>query len=439
MTRSRRISRALPALAVVALLGSACGAQEATGRQDAGTQATEPTPIPVSQDQFVAHAEPSTATNPVHPDNLLAAAMVFDGGRRGLATYASLDGGATWHSNGLLPGAGLADDADVTVAFDSAGHGYVCGWVGTSDHPDQGGAYVWRTEDGGRTFGPPVRAAGGFVDHPGLAADPTVGSKNLYLAGTITQGSGLEFTRSTDAGRSFEPPRPIDARNGTQGRLPVVAAGPHGLVAVMYFVFQPDGSAVPTVAVSTDHGSTFGAPHPLGTVQLAEPTAGVQARSGPALAVDPRSGTIAAAVESTEGTTSSLKVFASRDQGREWISTTVSRLGTGTYAQPQLHVDSQGRLGLFAFRIGARTVTPVLFVTAGSRELVFDRGRALTSTGFTPQGVATVGSEGTRAGSTSPLWIGDYQALTSDGGRFLALWNEPLGSHMQLVTVSARG
>jgi len=43
--------------------------------------------------------------------------MVWQAGRRGLATYASFDAGRTWHGNGLLPGITPAYDGDVTVAF----------------------------------------------------------------------------------------------------------------------------------------------------------------------------------------------------------------------------------------------------------------------------------------------------------------------------------
>jgi hypothetical protein len=243
----------------------------------------------VSHDERGDHAEPAVAANPTDPADLLAASMVVQGSRRGLATYASLDGGSTWQGNGLLPGAGIPYDADVAVTFDAAGHGFVSGWVGDRAAEDQGAAWVWRTDDGGRSFHAPVRAVPGFLDHPGLAADPTRGSEVLYLTGTFTSGGGLRFTRSTDGGATFEPTRAIDAANGAQGRLPVVAAGPGGLVAVMYYVYQPNGTPVATVVTSTDYGQTFAQPAPLAPVNSPSSST-VQARSGPALAVDPRTG-----------------------------------------------------------------------------------------------------------------------------------------------------
>jgi len=49
-------------------------------------------------------AGPSLAANPADPRNLLAACMVWQASRRGLATYVPFDEGSTWHRNGLLPG-----------------------------------------------------------------------------------------------------------------------------------------------------------------------------------------------------------------------------------------------------------------------------------------------------------------------------------------------
>ena len=125
----------------------------------------------MSRDAFTMHAEPSLAVNPTDPRNLLAACMVWQAGRRGLATYASFDAGSTWHSNGLLPGVTPAYDGDVTVAFDGHGTGYVSGWAGSRAAEQRGRACLWRTADGGRSFTRPVTVATGLLDHPSLAAD----------------------------------------------------------------------------------------------------------------------------------------------------------------------------------------------------------------------------------------------------------------------------
>jgi hypothetical protein len=397
---------------------------------------TTPIVLQVSHDHFSDHAEPSMATNPTDPNNLLAASMVLQGPTRGLATYASFDGGRTWRSNGLLPGSGLRYDADVTVTFDSAGHGFVCGWVGDRAQEPQGAVRVWRTDDGGRSFDEPVTAVSGFLDHPGLAADPTFGSKDLYLAGSFTSGDGLRFARSTDHGQSFEPSRPIDPTTGKDGRLPVVAAGPNGLVAVMYYVFQPDGTAAAKIVTSTDHGATFGPPETLGSVQRPSSVGAVSGRSGPAVAIDPRSGAIYAAIATSRSDgRSRLTVYSSTDRGRSWSTAgTTTALPSGEiYAQPQLAVDKTGQVGLLAFDITSNDVQPMLFVLHPG-DSKFGNPQSLQPGGFHPATAAAQADSQDPADSVPQAWIGDYQALVSTPTGFQALWNAGAGSRLQLVT-----
>jgi hypothetical protein len=392
--------------------------------------------VQVSDDQFTAHAEPSVATNPRDPHNLLAAAMVFRGTGRGVATYTSFDSGRRWTSNGLLPGVTIDYDGDVTVTFDGHGDGYVSAWIGSRDHADAGGAYLWRTDDGGRSFQPPVLAVPGFLDHPGVAADPSPSSSDLYLAGTFaTTTAGLRFTRSTDGGRSFEAPRTIDATNGSQGRLPVIAAGADGLVTVMYYVAQPDGTNVATVVTSTDHGETFAPPNVLGTVRF--PSSGIAARGGPALAADPATGDLYAAVATGDPAGSSeLDLYSSHDRGRTWTAaTTVARTDTVTYSQPQLSVDESRRIGLSAFAITSGRADQLLFISQ-PRTVIFGAAYRVTPTGFeTALGLATAAAQDS-ADSSSDHWIGDYQGLTASASGFHPVWNDTRTGQLELFTAT---
>jgi hypothetical protein len=127
-------------------------------------------------------------------------------------TFASFDGGRTWTDNGLLPlPAGYQDGADTTVAFDAGGTGYVAallshGGGGYASRVSRGGVFLWRTTDGGRSFGPPlpVYVGSGFQDHPWLAYTPS-GPASLFI--TWTNRNGLEFADSADGGAAFSAPR----------------------------------------------------------------------------------------------------------------------------------------------------------------------------------------------------------------------------------------
>jgi hypothetical protein len=85
-------------LTLAAVVGSACAAQGGSGSAptttSVGAQQTAAV-VQVSNDQFPTHAEPAVATNPTNPNNLLAATMVVQEAKRGLASYTSFDGGTT--------------------------------------------------------------------------------------------------------------------------------------------------------------------------------------------------------------------------------------------------------------------------------------------------------------------------------------------------------
>src|SRR5262245_39316518 len=82
--------------------------------------------VHVSHDHYGVHIEPSVAANPRRPRQLLAACQAsHTANPQFIATYLSVDGGATWHNGALpRPPAGQAPPSDdVTVAFDSQGRG----------------------------------------------------------------------------------------------------------------------------------------------------------------------------------------------------------------------------------------------------------------------------------------------------------------------------
>jgi hypothetical protein len=309
--------------------------------------------------------------------------------------------------------------------------------MGSKSNSDQGGVRVWRTEDGGRSFQMPVLAVSGFFDHPALTADPTPASHDLYLAGTFTSGAGLRFTRSTDGGHTFEPTRPIDPAGGTEGRLPVIAAGPNGLVAIMYYVYQPDGTPVATVVTSTDHGQTFGPTTALTPVHDPTIVTDVMARGGPAVAADPSTGDLYAAVTTVNTAASELDVYVSHDRGNSWTTaSTVARRTDAAYAQAQLAVDNSGRVGVFAFEITSARVEPLLYVSQ-SATTRFGAGRPLTKGGFNPQPGQAADADAADTGSPKALaWIGDYQAIAATPGKFHPVWNDAATGSLQLMTAS---
>ena len=387
--------------------------------------------VRVSRDAFTMHAEPSLAANPIDPRNLLAACMIWQAGRRGLATYASFDAGSTWHSNGLLPGIVPAYDGDVTVAFDRQGTGYVSGWAGSRAHAQRGRVCLWRTADGGRSFTTPVTVATGLVDHSSLAADRWArGPGTVYVAGGYFGRGGLVFTRSTDGGPSFEPLRFPDPGSGSAGgRAPMMAAGPGGLAAIAYYVELPDATQRIGVVTSTDHGQTLTPPVFVTHVTPPPIIGGVNTTTGgPAITASGEALHLAVATVDTTAQVSELLLFTSHDHGGTWSAPrTVARSATTAYFQPQLAVGPSGRIAVSAFALPVATsqVSVVLFISQ-PHSTRFGPPVIVTTRPFNPL-------TGTRQG-----WIGDYQGLTANPSAFHPLWNDTRTGRMQLFTAAVK-
>jgi hypothetical protein len=418
----------------------------------------------VSHDRYPAHAEPSLALNPRDPRNLLGASQVISPGLHSVETFASFDGGRTWRDNGPLPlppGTNWADD--VTVAFDGRGAGFVAAMA--TSHTAQGlsqterGVYVWRTDDGGRTFHAPAAVVSRqFTDHPWLAADTSPGAQDLYVAWTAADG--LAFSRSVDGGRHFDPGRIIGVPS-SRAEAPMLVTGPTGTVVVVYGqgvggADAPDAdmsdsagtmSSKPraangeidtsiAVVASTDHGQHFGQPVVLGSGAYAlVPGPDLSAPTGPSAAVDPHGGAIyvayAAPALGRRAGGNSILLARSRTGGQTWEAPVrVANTGTAVYFQPQVAVDDAGLVDVTFFSLVRGRVELLLDRASGPR-LRFGPAVPVTPTSFDPA-LSQAGS----GGKHGAWWIGDYQGLAVGGGQIHPFWNDTRGGRLDILTTT---
>jgi hypothetical protein len=417
------------------------GAAPRTG--PAGPAATGTVPnVRVSADRYEVHVEPSVAVNPRNPRQLLAACQVSPGADpEFLATYLSSDSGATWQPGAVPPLPAGANGDDVTVAFDAQGRGYVCA---TSD---EGGRaiFVWRTDDGGRTFSAPVIVlADQYCDHPWLATGQgsTPSARNVYVvwgSGNARTAPALDCARSTDGGQSFEPPRRILAASTVPsivGAGPELAAGPDGLVcAVCDWTSQrePSGDITGQVVavVSTDWGHSFGPPVRLGSESSVVVLPGdVMPNSGPTVAASAQGSLYVAFPQRGAGTHTDIVVLASHDRGRTWSQPARATPADGaTYFQPNLAVDA-GRVGISAFALADGRVDQVLLVSRPG-ELRFQAPVRVTSTAFNPHTPTSGGKHGA-------WWIGDYQGIAAGEDAFHLMWNDARTGKLDLFAATVR-
>jgi hypothetical protein len=410
--------------------------------------------VRVSRDRYREHVGPSLAANPLHPRQLLVACQGSPFTPEFIVTYVSVDGGASWHTGGMpaQPAAGPAGD-DVTVAFGGDGRGYVCaarsghGSNLTPTHPDANRAvYVWRTDDGGRSFSAPVTLVEGiYSDHPWVAADQgqTPSRHNVYVAwGAGASHTALDFTRSTDGGASFEPPRRILGEARTPSLVsagPQLAAGPDGLVcAVFDWTTRQDSSGDMTgqvfAVLSTDAGHSFAAPVHLGaeSAAIALP-GGVRPNSGPTVGASPQGDALYVAFTTHKpgSAHSDIVVTASYDRGRSWSKPVTATPGDGViYFQPNVAVDEAGRVAISAFALANGRIDEVLLVSRAG-ELRFGPLLRVTTAPFNPLDPTT----GTR-GKYGIWWIGDWQGIASGAGAFYLVWNDTRTGKLDLFAAT---
>jgi TAT (twin-arginine translocation) pathway signal sequence len=422
----------------------------------AGPASTVALNVRVSRDRYREHVGPSLAVNSLHPRQLLVACQGSPFTPEFILTYYSVDGGASWHIGGMpaQPAAGPAGD-DVTVAFGGGGRGYVCaarsghGSDPTPANPDANRAvYVWRTDDGGRSFSAPVTLVEGvYSDHPWVAAGQgqTRSAHNVYVAwGAGAPHTALDFTRSTNGGQSFEMPRRILGEARTPSLVsagPQLAAGPDGLVcAVCDWTTRQDASGDmigQVVAVcSIDAGHSFAAPVHLGAeaAAIARP-GGVRPNSGPTVAISSQGDAIYVAFPTHKpgSAHSDIVVTTSRDRGRTWSEPVTATPDDGAiYFQPNVAVDAAGRVAISAFALSNGVMDEVLLVSRAG-ELRFGPPLRVTTAPFNPLDPTTASS-----GKYGIWWIGDWQGIAGGVGAFHLVWNDTRTGKLDLFAATVR-
>jgi hypothetical protein len=390
---------------------------------------TRPAVVEVTHDRFLGHAEPDVAINPTNAKNLLGACQFVVAQRIRLpGSFASFDGGRSWHDDGLLPlPHGYEQGADTTVAFDGRGNGFIVALMahGGGGYPSRvrrGGIFLWKTTNGGRSFSKPrpVYVGRGFQDHPWLGVR-RVGQRTLLFI-AWTNNAGLEFTASTNDGSSFSTPRLLV--RGSAPSNPVLTVGANKLLQVFFEEFAGDAVRL-SVVTSVDDGARFRRPTTIGRV-MSPPKSG----SGPKGGAQPPP--LLAAATDASGTTSAVAVSAQDPQAGHpvidlWLNSRANGRWHGplrplaggdaalTQTQPRLLL-MQGRLYLSYFTLSREgEITQHLAYGAPSR--------------------GTLSSQKLGGGSFKAAgFIGDYQALAVAGSTGFALWNDGRSGRLEIVS-----
>ncbi len=214
-----------------------------------------------------ARSESDLAVNPLNPYNMVGASKRFTNPSIyafSLAAYATFDGGLSWIEAPpltLLPG--WAGTSDPAVAWDNLGNAYLVALpFGPGTATDFTGPLigiaVYKSTDGGRTWGPPALIHASSGDDKQWAAgdlDPTSPHYgNVYAVWDDGAGLGaskLVFARTTNHGASWST---VSLPGITDSGAPVVSVAADGTIYIAWWA----GSQIKFVK-STDGGNSFSA------------------------------------------------------------------------------------------------------------------------------------------------------------------------------------
>jgi hypothetical protein len=277
--------------------------------------------VNVSRTPDLAEGEESISVNPRNPKQILIGsnqfapalpgAPVSAGGLMETASWVSQDGGCSWRHLGLetLGGAGdvanpgpvgPAEYRNVGSVVSSDQHSawssdgvlyYEAGFLGGVGVDGDQRAMVWRSRDGGRTFGAPVvaysananKAPEGSsypdtvpeLDRPWLAVDRSGGPRNGTVYMTLATGpfavglpAEVYVLSSRDGGRTWGSTTRADAGTYSTQMNPreMPSVGRDGVLHVVYDVAGPESTVLPLpqarpialhLASSDDGGRTF--------------------------------------------------------------------------------------------------------------------------------------------------------------------------------------
>jgi hypothetical protein len=206
------------------------------------------------------HMEPHLAVDPTNSRNLIAADfLVTPDGRTVCQTYGSKDSGNSWTVAGAFQE--LIPCGDPQVAYGVTGTAYFAALHSSAD----GGLEFSRSVDNGKTWQPFINMVLGLVDHPQIVVDQTSGRFRGRVYVCLNRGNSLEIYSSDDDGRIFSGPHVLDTVSyGVSAKNDIVVVQnplvfAEGKLLVPIVVIRASNPSVHALLCtsSTDGGNSF--------------------------------------------------------------------------------------------------------------------------------------------------------------------------------------
>ncbi len=211
-----------------------------------------------------ARSESAIAVNPLDPYNIVGSSKRFTVPATysfSLAAYASFDGGQSWTEApplALLPG--WAGTSDPAVAWDNLGNAYLVALpFGPGASLPLIGIAVYKSTDGGRSWGPPTLIHASTGDDKQWAAGDTNPASPHYgnVYAVWDNGSQLAFARTTDHGATWHGvgAQPVGTSLAGDSFSPELSVAADGTIYIVWIA----GNQIKFVK-STNGGDSFSAP-----------------------------------------------------------------------------------------------------------------------------------------------------------------------------------
>jgi hypothetical protein len=383
--------------------------------------------------------EPMITVNPARPRNIIATWKQDVGpfATRSDLVASSLDGGKTWRRSTIpsltICTGGTADVAsDPWVSAGGDGTVYFGGLAADlSTAPPTTAIVASHSGDGGRTWPRPATVApplqGNETD--AITGSPTLDGHAFMVWANFTfdfpRTNTLEFSRTTDSGRTWSPPVLIDQPGPfAWDQAPRLLVLPNGTLLTLFARTDLAAGFGAHYAVrSLDEGRTWLPPVQVGPqlplLEFVHPEFGhLPQPHFPSAAVAPDGTAYIAFENNSSATSGGIGVAKSRDGGLTWSSSTLRLRG---YAfEPAIAVNKRGTVGVIWYdlrndRPGDAALTADVWFAHSH-----NRGRSWRQT-------HVAGPTDLR---TAPLpqhnYVGEYQGLAALRGRgFAAVFTLP--------------
>jgi len=408
--------------------------------------------------------EPAVATNPMHPNNIVAAWI--QGPFQDIIAAVSFDGGQSWQQVPIpfttCSGGPYTGTGDPELAFATNGDLYAAAIVGfNSKTGSPRGVAVSKSGDGGLHWSAITLLPGSFtLDQPAdfetIAADPT-DARFVYIVwegSTSGKRGPTLFSRTTDGGLTWEPAREV-LQTGTQSAaFGQIIALPGGTLMDIVQLQSQTPNKPPQISLqvirSTDQGQTWSVPAtviammPLfatsSNVMVVDPKTGQLVHDGFSawVAVDKRNGNLYAVWE--DGRFSNFQyndtaLSMSTDGGSTWsapirVNQTPINIPVANRQSffPFVAVAADGTIGVTYYDFRFNSVSPGLATdywlvqchpsstSTASNPACWSNEVRLTNTSFNMEAVSSI--------IFGEFFLGDYFGMTTSGNVFISIFTQ---------------